>query len=188
MSTITPGPGPQRSQGKGIELKEEYIDQEWKQRWMAAKAQYPDDLIRYAGMVRGLFNSPDAPLSAPDGKVFIVYRTDPHAPGGVDVEGVYSNIPAANEHVLLCFAKEYAGTMSEDCVWTMKGERLAQEVPSGSVALMTWSYSPHACLSLEVTSLPSASSPGPRKVFIVEEWIEAEPPKELELSVLGKRS
>lgn len=189
MSTTTSGQDPNCSQGgRRIELKQEYIDPEWKKRWKAAKGRYPALLLEYAGMVRGLFNSPDAPVSAQDGKVFIVYRTDPRdAAGDVHVEGVYSNIPAANEHVMLCFAKEYAGAMDENCAWTMKGESRAQELSQGSVAQMVWSFSPHACLSLEVTSLPGDQSPGPRKVFTVEEWIETEPPEDLELNVLGQR-
>lgn len=175
------------SQGRGIELKQEYIDPEWKRRWKAAKARYPALLLEYAGMVRGLFQSPEAPLSTQDGKVFIVYRTDPHDAGEVHVEGVYSNVPAANEHVLLCFAKEYGDAMDEDCVWAMKGDRSARELPSGSVAQMVWSFNAHACLELEITSLPDDHGPGSRKVFVVEEWIEAEPPEDLELSILGPR-
>lgn len=186
MSTTTTGQAP-GSQGRGIELKQDYIDPEWKKRWKAAKVPYPALLIEYAGMVRGLFNSPEAPLSTQDGKVFIVYRTDPHEAGGFHVEGVYSNVPAANEHVLLCFAKEYATALDRDCVWAMKGDRSAQELPSGSVPQIIWSFSAHACLELEVTSLSEHQSPDARKVFVVEEWIEAEPPEDLELSVLGPR-
>lgn len=185
MSTAT-GQAP-RSQRRGIELKQEYIDPEWKKRWKEAKARYPTLLIEYAGMVRGLFHSPEAPLSTQDGKAFIVYRTDPHDLRDVHVEGVYSNVPAANEHVLLCFAKRYGDAMHEGCMWSMKGGKPAEELPSGSVAQMIWSFSAHACLELEVTSLPDDSSPGPRKVFVVEEWIEADPPEDLELSVLGPR-
>lgn len=175
------------SQGRGIELKQEYIDPEWKKRWKDAKAKYPALLIEYAGMVRGLFQSPDAPLSSQDGKVFIVYRTDPRDAGEVHVEGVYSNVPAANEHVMLCFAKEYGNAMGEDCGWSMKGDNASRALSSGAVAQMLWSFSAHACLELEVQSLGDDSMQGPRKVFVVEEWIENEPPEDLELSVLGPR-
>lgn len=183
-NTTTAGQEPS-SQRRGIELKQEYIDPEWKKRWKDAKAKYPTLLIEYAGMVRGLFQSPEAPLSSQDGKVFIVYRTDPSDAGEVHVEGVYSNVPAANEHVMLCFAKEYGNAMGEDCAWSMKGDNSAQELPSGSFAQMVWSFSAHACLELQVKSLGDGSSDGPRRVFVVEEWIEAEPPEDLELSVLG---
>lgn len=193
MSTQDQSPSPQ-GQGRAVDLSEQYMDPEWKQRWKAAKAQYPDDLIQYAGQVRGLFLSPDAPISAADGKVFIVYRTDPHdaATREAHVEGVYSNIPAANEHVLLCFAAAYGDSMDERCLWSMKGVAAKPasqaELPvPGSVAEMVWSYTPHACLELEITSLPNECSAGSRKVFIVEEWIEDEPPEDLELRVLGKR-
>lgn len=193
MSTQGQSPATQ-GQRRAVDLSEQHMDHEWKQRWKAAKAKYPDDLIQYAGQVRGLFLSPDAPISAADGKVFIVYRTDPSdaAAGEVHVEGVYSNIPAANEHVLLCFAATYGDSMDERCSWSMKGvaaKSASQDLPPalGSVAEMVWSYTPHACLELEVISLPNDSSAGPRKVFIVEEWIEEEPPEDLELRVLGKR-
>ncbi|CAN8105003.1 unnamed protein product [Discula destructiva] len=70
----------------------------------------------------------------------------------------------------------------------MKGaEPPAHERPPGSTAEMVWSYTPHACLALEVTWLPDHHTPGPRKVFIVEEWIENEPPEDLETRVLGRR-
>lgn len=196
MST-TQGPSPstqqqQQPQGRAVNLSSQQIDPEWHQRWKAAAAtaKFPDDLLQYAGQVRSLFLSPDAPLSAADGKVFIVYRTDPAAAGEVRVEGVYSNVPAANEHVMLCFADSYGERMGEGCVWAMKGaDAVKPALPAlaGGGAEMVWSYTPHACLELEVVSLPNDSSPGPRRVFIVEEWIEDEPPEDLELRVLGKR-
>lgn len=198
MSTHQPPPAQQPQQGRAVQLSDQLIDPEWHKRWQSAAAKYPPDLLEYAGQVRALFNSPAAPLRATDGKVFIVYREDPAAAQPVSVQGVYATVPAANEHVLLCFAAAYGAHMAAGdarCVWSVKGasgeERAA--VAPGSVvsAEMVWSYTPHACLELEVVLLAEDEEEdgvaGRRRVFIVEEWIEDEPPEELEMRVLGKR-
>lgn len=167
--------------GRRVELKDEYVDASWKQRWMNAKAKYPEELIDNVGKVRGLFASAEAPSL--EDQVFLVCRTDRHAAGQVDVVQAYSSVPAANEHVLLLFAKEYGDSLDTQCSWSIKGGSSAKALSSGSTDAM-WAFSPHACLSLEI-NLPEDDEQGPHKVFIVERWIETEPPEQLVKRVLG---
>lgn len=178
MATESQDPGPS---GRRVDLKEDYVDAAWKQRWMNAKAKYPDELINNVGKVRGLFTSPDAP--SVEDQIFLVCRTDPHEAGQLDVVEAYSTVPAANEHVLLLFAKAYGDAMDQECSWSMKGGGSDQESPPGNTH-MVWSFSAHGCLSLEAT-LADDYTPGPRRVFIVEKWIETEPPELLVKRVLG---
>lgn len=167
-------------QGREVELKDEYVDAAWKQRWMNAKVKYPEEIIDNVGKVRGLFTSSEAP--ALEGQVFIVCRTDLHDAGQVDVVQAYSSVPPANEHVLLLFAKEHGDSLDTQCSWSMKGAVSSAGDPSPGSTHATWSFSPHACLSLEITQ---ESGSDPRRVFIVERWIETEPPEQLVKRVLG---
>lgn len=169
--------------GKRLDLKEDYIDTAWKQRWMGASAKYPEDLIDNVGKVRGLFASADAPSL--EDCVFIVCRTDPPEveAGEAGVVEVYPTVTAANEHVLLLFAKDYGDRMNEECSWSMKGTVPGRDELPGTTHI-TWSFTHHACLSLEIT-LAEDPSARPRKVFIVEKWIETSPSEQLVKRVLG---
>lgn len=169
-------------QGRGIEVKHEYLDPAWKSRWIGAKAKYPEELIDNVGMVRGLFKSPDAPST--EDQVFIVCKTGPHEEGGTTVVEVYSSVPAANEHVLLQFAKEYGDSIGADCSWSNQGQPWAGNL-LGASAQMAWSFSPHACLSLEVLHLPGDEKLGTRKIWVDEKWVETEPSEPLVRSALG---
>lgn len=178
MATESPDPSPS---GRRVELKEDYIDAAWKERWMSSKARYPEELIDNVGKVRGLFTSPDAP--SVEDQVFLVCRTDPHAAGEIDVAEAYSTVSAANEHVLLLFAKAYGDAMDLECSWSMKGVDSGRELPPGNTHIV-WSFSAHGCLSLEAT-LADDNAPGPHRVSIVEKWIETEPPEQLVKRILG---
>lgn len=174
--------GPTSGEGRQFDLKDEYIDAAWKQRWMGARAKYPEELIDNVGKVRGLFESADAPSL--EDRVFIVCRTDPHEAAQVELVEAYSSISAANEHVLLLFAHEYGDSMDEECSWAMKGAVPEPSLPPGTTYMM-WSFSRHACLSLEAT-LADDYAPGPRMIYIVEKWIETSPSEQLARSVFGR--
>lgn len=173
--------GSSSGQGRRVDLKDEYIDAAWKQRWMTARVKYPEELIDNVGKVRGLFESVDAPSL--EDRVFIVCRTDPHEAAQVELVEAYSTITAANEHVLLLFAKEYGDSMGEECSWVMKGATPERSLLPGTTYMM-WSFNHHACLSLEAT-LADDYAPGPRKVYIAEKWIETAPSEQLVRSVFG---
>lgn len=183
MSADTSSSSSSGTQGRRVDLKEDYIDAAWKERWMGARAKYPEELIDNVGKVRGLFASAAAPSL--EDRVFIVCRTDPPEAeaGEAGVVEVYPTVTAANEHVLLLFAKDYGDKMDDECSWSMKGAVPEQSVLPGTTHIM-WSFTPHACLSLEIT-LADDSTAEPRSVFIVEKWIETEPAEQLVRRVLG---
>lgn len=175
--TSSPGSG----QARRVDLKEDYIDPTWKQRWMNSGVRYPEELIDNVGKVRGLFASPDAPSL--EDCVFIVCRTNDAESGKVEVVEVYPTVTAANEHVLLLFAKDCRESIDEECSWSMKGAELEQHMLA-KAKHATWNFSPHACLSLEIV-LDASPSAEPHRVFIVEKWIEAAPPEQLVKRILG---